>query len=234
MKEPIAAVLINICIKKDYINRKTTSTKSIRTIICEGQLGKNHKTIADVSKDYGYLDDVIERMLQQEASGRYQELEELKRDLSVLSREYIASLKISQLDETIIPAHEIDDPIVADPIKIVDVSWEDGILNIHLNHQPSYEWMWALHNMGNYSSLLGKGPESFNFKDSKATIGARDANESQQIINHFKQWLPNIAVAYENKLIQKAKNEEQEKINEVRKEKEHELKKKSINESLQW
>lgn len=195
-------------------------------------LGKNHKIVGDVSEKYSYLDAVIERMLQQESSGRYQQMEEVKREMSVLSKEYISSLKISALDNTVIPAHEVDDPIVTDPIKIVDVDWDNGTLNMHLNHQPNYQWQWALQNMGSFSSVTGKGPEFFKFHGPKAIISASDADEAQRIIDQFKQWLPKVAQIYENKLRQDARNSEQEKINEVKRTKDAEEKKKSINETL--
>lgn len=195
-------------------------------------LGKNHKIIGDVSDKYSYLDAIIERMLQQNSSSRYQQMEEVKRDMSTLSKEYISSLKISELDNTVIPAHEVDDPIVADPIRIVDVNWDKGTLNIHLNHNPNLQWQIAFQNMRNYSHITGKGPDAFKFKGSNAIISARTANQSQGIINHFKQWLPRVAQEYENKLRQDAKNAEQKKIDEVRRIKAAEEEKKTINEIL--
>ena len=223
-------------VRNGLINN-TTDIYSLGLIINEiftGELplGKNHKTISQYSNKYKYFDEIVEKMLQQNSSDRYQNISEIKTEISVQSREYISTQKISALTDTVIPSHEIDDPIVSDPMKITDVEWDNGMLTIHLNHQPNYRWHWALRNMGNYSSVYGKHPDAFTFKGTTATISARDDAEAQRIIDQFKQWLPITARVHENKLRQDAEKAEQEKISELRKEIEKENKKKSINEKL--
>lgn len=218
---------------------KSTDIYSLGLIINEiftGELplGKNHKTISQLSEKYQYLDSVVDRMLQQNPTDRYQELADIKLDISALSREYLATLKISELNNTVIPSHEVDDSIVADPIRITDVEWDNGMLYIHLNHQPTHQWQWALRHMGSYSSVMGKGPETFSFQGAMAKISAHDNNEAQRIIDSFKQWLPKIAQVYENKLRQDAQKVEQDKIAELQQKIEAEEKKKTINESLKF
>ena len=66
------------------------------------------------------------------------------------------------------------------------------------------------------SSLWGKKPESFQYKDNKAVIDARH-NEAQQIIDHFKQWLPRANQVCENKLKQDQEAEERRQQEELQK-----------------
>lgn len=195
-------------------------------------LGKDHKTISDVSDKYSYLDTVIDKMLQNEAGNRYQDIESIKVEISARSREYISSQKVSKLNNTVIPTSEVDDPLVANPIKIIDAEWERGILTIHLSDNPTPEWQWAFLNMGNFSAVLGKGPEIFKFQGNKAIIPARDANETQNLIDHFKQWLPRVAQVYEYKLNELAQNEERKKIKEKESKIAEEEMKKEINVGL--
>jgi len=197
-------------------------------------LGKNHRNIGDVSEQYQYLDSIVERMLQQNPNDRYGDISEIKKDISALSREYVASLKISKLNDTVIESHEIDDSIVADPMRITDVEWDKGALHIHLNHSSNSTWQWALLNMGNYNSVMGKRPESFQFQGSKAIIGAKDQNEAQRIINHFKEWLPKVAQVYENKLRTDAERAEQKEIDKLKKKIKEENTRKSINSGLKF
>jgi serine/threonine protein kinase len=217
----------------------TTDIYSLGLIINElftGELalGKNHKTISNVSEKYSYLDEVIENMLQQEKADRYQDIESIKTDISARSRKYLSALKISALNNTAVPVSEIDDRIVANPIRITDVTWDQGVLTIQLSQQPTDQWRWALLNMGGHSSVLGKGPERFQFRGNAAIISAQDGSESQSIIDHFKQWLPRVALVYENKLKQDAKNEERSKIEKLNKKITEEENKKSINASLSF
>ncbi len=225
-------------IRNGSIN-KTTDIYSLALIVNElftGELalGKNHKTIGEVSEKYAYLDPIVDKMLQQRKENRYQNLAEIKLEISARSKEYISSLKISKLNNTVIPASEIDDPIVADPIKIIDADWDNGTLTIYLNHQPSSQWNWALLNMGSYSAVMGKGPEIFRFNQNKAIISARDGNEAQRIIDCFKQWLPKIAQIYESKLRQDAETAERKKIQELEIKIAEEEKRKAINKSLKF
>ena len=133
-----------------------------------------------------------------------------------------------------IPANEIDDPIVADPIKIKDAEWDQGILTIHLNHQPTHQWNWAFLNMGSHTAVMGRGPETFQFRANQAIISAQDGNEAQRIIDYFKQWLPKVAQVYENKLKEIAKNEERKKIQDMERRIAEEERKKAINASLKF
>jgi serine/threonine protein kinase len=221
------------------IVNKTTDIYSLGLIVNElftGELalGKNHKSIGDISEKYSFLDAVIERMLQQEIVNRYQDVEDIKMDISARSREYLSALKISELNNTAIPTSEIDDRIVSDPIKIIDVIWDHGILTIHLSHQPTRQWYWAFNNMGGHSAVRGKGPEIFEFRENKAIISAQDLSESQRIIDYFKQWLPRVARVYENKLKQDAENEKRTKIEEMEKKIAEEENQKSINAGLSF
>jgi len=138
------------------------------------------------------------------------------------------------LNDTVIESHEIDDSIVADPMRITDVEWDKGVLHIHLNHSSNSTWQWALLNMRNYSSVMGKRPESFQFQGSKAIIGAKDQNEAQRIINYFKEWLPKVAQLYENKLRTDAERAERKEIDKLKKKIEEENTRKSINSGLKF
>lgn len=225
-------------IRNGAIN-KTTDIYSLGLLIHEIftnelPLGKNHKSIAKFSEKYGYLDDIVEKMLQQDSANRYQTISDIKTELSVKSKQYISTLKISKLEDIVIPSHEVDDPIVSDPMRIVDVVWDNGTLTIQLNHQPTYQWQWALRNMGSYSSVMGKGPEDFQFRGNTAIISASDGKEAQRVIDCFNQWLPKVAQAYENKLKQEAQQVERLKIQELEKKIGEEKIKKAINQSLRF
>lgn len=196
-------------------------------------LGKNHKSISDVSEKYSYFDAMVDQMMQQEKDNRYQDVEAIKLEISVRSKEYISTLKLNKLNNTVIPSHEINDPIVADPMRIVDVEWDDSALTIHLNHQPNQQWIRALNNMGNYSSVYAKGPEMFQFRGSIAVIPAAE-HEAQSMIDHFKAWMPKVALAYHQRLKADADSLERQKIEAVEREIAAEEKKQVINSSLSF
>jgi len=169
--------------------------------------GTNYKTIESVSPDYPFLDILVDKMLQQEPSSRYENIEEIKKELIARGDEHISRQKISKLKDIVIPTTEVDDPLIDDPVKIVNVDWENNILSIELNHSINNMWKHALHNMGNYSSLAGKPPQAFEFRGNVAQISA-DARQVQQIVNHFNNWIP-VANRVYAELVKEAKEIEE-------------------------
>jgi len=161
--------------------------------------GTNFTKISATTNDYPYLDALVERMLEQNPQSRFNSIEEIKKEMIARDQEHVTLQKVSQLEKTVISTSEIDDPIVNEPMKIINVDWKDNVLTLEFNHQVNSTWQWALHNMGNYSSLMSKGPESFQFRANKGVIGAMP-HENQMIIDHFNNWLPRVNQAYETKL----------------------------------
>lgn len=162
-------------------------------------LGTNFKTISSVANDYPYLDILVDRMLQQDPAARFQNIDEIKKEFIARGEQHVSMQKLNRLRDTVIPVGELDDPLVSDPMKIIDVDWVNGNLSIKLNHQINPNWIWALGNMGGYTSVWGKDPSSFQFNGNVARISAA-SHEAQQVVDYFKQWLPMANRAYVDKL----------------------------------
>lgn len=195
--------------------------------------GTNFRKISDVVDDLTYLDAIIDKMLEQNPKSRFDSIENIKRELIARGEEHITLQKISALENTVIPASEVDDPIAKDPMRITNVDWSDNVLTIELNHPVNKTWNWALLNMGNYGSLMGKGPENFQFRGNKGFISTR-ANDVQQIIDFFKQWLPRANQVYENRLRQDLENTERRKNEEIQREIQKEKERADVLQNLKY
>jgi serine/threonine protein kinase len=176
--------------------------------------GTGFKTIKSTAEEYSYLDPIVERMLHQNPASRYADIDELKKELNARGAEQVSMQKLSRLKSTVIPTNKIDDPIAYDPMRIVNVDWNNGILNIILNHHPSPGWVSALRNIGNYTSIMGKGPDVFQFSDRSARISAGQY-EAQDIIDYFKQWLPKADTLYLERIKQKLAQAERKQREEL-------------------
>jgi hypothetical protein len=141
--------------------------------------------------------------------------------LQARGAEFVSQQRLSKLKAIVIPASEIDDPLVADPIRIVGFDWANGTLTLILNQAINDNWISALHNMGNYTSVHSKGPEYFSFSGNKATISASE-HMVQDIINYFKSWMPATTRTYEQMLIEERNREEERKRQQLRKQIEEE------------
>ena len=180
--------------------------------------GVGYKTIADVVPEQAYLDEIVSQMIQQDPSARFSSVREIKQRLSVLQKTFLSQQKISELSGEVVPESEIDDPIVADPPKLIDFDWTDGALTLILSCPVNDKWVQALRKMGSHSFIWGKGPENFRFVGDRAIIGARES-QVQGVIDYFKDWLPKANAVYEREIAwekEKAQKEQYKRLQDQR------------------
>lgn len=151
--------------------------------------GTDYRRIADVEESMAFLDYVVAAMIKQRADERPPSVAHVKSLIERHRAEAITRQKLSQITQTVIPEGEIDDPLAFEPPKLTDANYNNGKLTLKLDRPVHTRWVNALHNMGNYSSLMGHDPTSFLFQGATTVIQARP-HEVQHIIEHFKQWLP--------------------------------------------
>lgn len=163
--------------------------------------GSGFKRISSEHPEFSYLDGVVDAMTQQDPLSRPATVEEVKRRIRLYHEEFMLKQRLSALRSDVVFDSVIDDPLVTDPVRIIDADWNNNLLKLTLSKAVNPQWMWALHNMGNYSAVLGIGPETFQFRGNIATVGV-DSSSAQQVIDHFKQWLPQATMVYRNKVIQ--------------------------------
>ena len=84
---------------------------------------------------------------------------------------------------------ELDDPLINDPVRLVNADYDGNILTLILSQPVHQKWVNAFVSMHHREALWGYGPERFSFKGEKATIAVRD-DIVQKIVDYFKTWLP--------------------------------------------
>jgi serine/threonine protein kinase len=110
--------------------------------------GTGYKTIAKVASNYEYLDSMVEEMLRQSPEERINSIEKIKNQLIGRKNEFITRQKMSELNDTVIPVTELDDPLIADPPRLVNFDWNQGILLLFFQRPINEKWAWALRHMG--------------------------------------------------------------------------------------
>lgn len=184
--------------------------------IFTGQIpqGTGYRTVESVLSKLSYIDDIVASMIRQEPTDRPQSIDSVKSELIARGAEFLSRQRLSTLKSTVIPSIEVDDPLVSDPVHIVAVDWDNGTLSLVLSQPVNERWQSALRNMGNYSSVSGKGPEMFSIHGDRATIQSRE-QEVQPIINYFKGWLPLISRKYEESLRDDQRRREERQTREL-------------------
>lgn len=183
--------------------------------------GTEYKTIESVAPDHAYLDEIVSRMLRQSAAERPASIEVVKNDLIGRKQEFITHQRISELKQTVVAVTEIDDPLVSDPPHLTRIDYKQGVLFLYFQRPVNEKWRQALNNMGtrsSYTSVMGKGPESFTVSGDHASIPTRE-QEAQRIVNYFKEWLPIANGVYASML----QREKQEKENALRRQLQQEI-----------
>jgi serine/threonine protein kinase len=169
--------------------------------------GTGYKTIASVAQEYSYLDELVGFMIRQSPNDRPDSIDVVKQELLARKNEFVQRQQLSQLRNTVIPLTEIDDPLILDPLKIIDHDWGNNILTLTLNHSVNDKWVWALYNMGDYTYRQGIQPRNFSFNGNQAKIPAQEA-DVQECINYLKSWIPIAALVYRRKLEEEKQAEE--------------------------
>jgi serine/threonine protein kinase len=162
--------------------------------------GTAYRTIGSVAPEFAYCDDLVAAMLRQEPADRPPSVDAVKQQLIARKNEFVERQRLSTLRERVIPVSELDDPIARDPIRIIDFDWDQGMLTLKLNRHVTPEWTQAIQ-FGSYPkrSILGKGPEHFNFRGDTASISVND-NQVQSAIDYFKSWLGPAHTIYVDRL----------------------------------
>src|SRR6266511_2138278 len=173
--------------------------------------GTRYKTISSISPEYSYIDEIVDKMISQTPDERPSSIHDVKQLLKIRGADYVSEQQLSKLKSVVIPASEIDDPIVVNPIKIEDFEWDNGLLTLILSQPVNQMWRNALLNMGSYTSVMGRGPEIFSFEGNRAKVRSEE-RMVQDIVNYFKSWIPLATRRYEQDLQdERRRKEEQER-----------------------
>jgi serine/threonine protein kinase len=167
--------------------------------------GTNYKSISATTDELPYLDPIVTAMLSQDPDSRPDSIRQIRQELNSRQRDFLSHQKLSKLKNKVIPEEEIDDPLAHTPPTIVDIDWDQHVLTITLDQPIHNRWVSAFNNMGNYSFVLGRGPQTFKFAGPTARVSAK-AEQVQDIINHFKVWLPLATKKYHESLQQEQAN----------------------------
>jgi serine/threonine protein kinase len=183
--------------------------------------GTDFLSIAAVSKELGYLDILVERMIKQNQDERPKSIGELKGLFERFGAEAVTLQRISDIDGTVIKSDKIDVPLAEEPPRLIGADWNNGTLILTLDRSVTRDWISALQNGGANSWVMGAAPQQFSFNDNLARINAPE-QAIQQVIDHFKSWLPRATQVLKHNLEQKVLRDEQNRREELRRQKEAE------------
>lgn len=166
--------------------------------------GTDFKAISAVSSRHAYLDPLVGEMIRQDPGSRPQTIHDIKSKIASYNAAAINFQKLQSLERIVVKEDELFDSLSEHPPRIVNASWDDGVLRMELDQPVNGEWIHALRNMGSYSSIWGLGPDTYRIGKNIVEVSA-ESRQAQQVIDQFKNWLPQVTQIYKNNLKQKVK-----------------------------
>jgi serine/threonine protein kinase len=147
------------------------------------------RRVSEVAPDYAYLDGMIDLMLRQDATSR-PSASDVKRELIARGNEFLSVQRLNSLKSEVIPETEVDDPVVTNPIALVDADYRAGSLIFKLSAAPPPNWIMAFQNpRGSFSYLQGAGPEYFSFRGNEARVSLSQESLAQRLVDHTKSYI---------------------------------------------
>jgi len=194
--------------------------------------GTSYKQIGYVSAEYKYLDAIVSNLIRQDPSSRLASIGDLKAQIQKHHMEAVSLQKLSELRKEVIPEGEIDDPLAREAPRLTAASWNDGRLTLTLDRAANPKWADVLRfRLGNYSAVLGHGPETFNFAGNQVVTSAPE-HSAQAIIDSFKTWLPRATDIYRHELEEFLRQAERERRARLERERMAEEQRLRVNSSL--
>jgi serine/threonine protein kinase len=195
--------------------------------------GTGFKTINSVQPNYAYLDALVDQMVRQDP-GQRPDISEVKKQLIARQNEFLSLQKIDQLTKQVVPDHIVDDPLVRDPIKILGVDYQDGVLAVKLSSVPTQKWISEFQNQHSFRSFHGYGPERTEFMGGPTAYIRAPQNQEQQQMDYFKSWLANVNAQYKQRLEEEAETRRRQQREQLRQMRLDEEKRQAVLKNIQF
>jgi serine/threonine protein kinase len=151
-------------------------------------LGSGIRSIKDAAPHFAYLDGLVDLMIQQRPGERPQSVRKVKEQLIGRGNEFVALQKLDRLRSEVVPESSLFDPLIEDPIHIIDKeSYRDGVLTVRLNKDVNETWERCFRERATqWSTSCSAANISFNGE--RAYINATEHNV-QRCVDYLKQYL---------------------------------------------
>jgi len=167
-------------------------------------LGADHPLVASATPQYGYIDEVVTRMIRHLPGDRPGSILKIKEELLARGNEFVAFQKLDEAKRAVVPTLDPEDPLNSADIDVTGCDYEAGTLTLMLKPAPPARWMQALQNIGTFRSYPGHSePRRVNFVNGRALIPANEQTAAG-VLQMFKEWVVAANVDYRNYVKQEA------------------------------
>ena len=152
-------------------------------------LGTDFSRISEKAPNYAYLDELVELMLRQDPSRR-PSVSDVKQELIARGNEFLSLQRLNSLRSEVIPDTEVDNPLIANPIRIVDIDYRDEQLVFKLSANPNPNWITAFKNpRQNFSFYHGAEPATFGFGANSMGVRLPSGGSAAQLVQYASSYI---------------------------------------------
>ena len=187
--------------------------------------GVNYQTIASVNKDYGYLDEVVSKLICQYPEERLYPVDKIAIEILALQKKAENTKALLKLASEQ-PVEDLEEEIIQPP-RIIDISYEDGYLKLKLQGLPPRHDIWfsfLTDGKYSYSSIADYAPYRLHFieEDTIAMpVRAERADVLKQLVGMINSWFHPATRQYNQQVLSKRlqkrlqnRNDDEKTINE--------------------
>jgi serine/threonine protein kinase len=150
--------------------------------VCQGS---NCRTVASAVPDLAYIDELVSVMTSQQPEDRPTTIDDVKMRLASLGQQFIQRQKLDRLEQAVVPATEVDDPLVQHPVRIVNLRVEEAGVVLLLSQEPNARWKTLFRQVPGCSFHLINDFRTFPITRNTITIPPR-ADGQQILIDQVK------------------------------------------------
>jgi serine/threonine protein kinase len=179
--------------------------------------GAGIRKTRETATNLAYLDELVEMMVQQRPEQRIQSVSKVKQELIGRGNNFVNLQRLDTLKKQIVPESDLSDPILTDPIRVVEkVDWDvsKSTLTLRLNQPINAKWERCFRfRATSYSTTFSHANISFN--GDRVFIRV-DEHFLPQGINYLQQYIPTANEEYANQVTQEHRKNIQQRDAELK------------------
>lgn len=180
--------------------------------------GENYKKISDVNEDYAFLDKLVQKMLSQNPSDRFANIDALLLDFEAYKSTQEKAKQIAALQAPLI-VEEIKDSLIENPIAIKDIKIDNHRIIATLTNWPNSQWADIFPNALNPCTIFPYCYKHFQFYKNSAYYNISEFEDCsnkkdllQGLIQQFQSAIVSTNNQYKDLIIKKHQKQKQEEL----------------------
>lgn len=173
----------------------------------------DYKTIASVTSDYAYLDEVFVQLFKQKAEDRLYPEDKILTEIKIRAEQHRRNQEKLRLQKVVDEVTSPDDFNAT----VTKKEFINGSIVFTLDRELPYEWFQILSggHLGSYTALMSYGPERLK-KDGKYAISmpiyaSESPNSIKTIVENVMDWIPKANAAYTAQIKRVAQQKQRER-----------------------